>query len=182
MFGCSRKRRGFTLVELLIVIIIIGILAGVMMLAAGSATDKAEATKIVNNLRMLKSAAFLRYAEVGSWDKIQYDDNGEKLDAGPLAQWLAKHYMGVTLSAVDNGNGLNFPYQINGLTNGATYITASVILPLLYNDSGRLSGVKKAILTLLNNGVPLFADRIGQAVFNNNNRVANYASMRIASK
>ena len=37
----KRKNKAFTLVELLIVIIIIGILAGMMMLSTGSATDKA---------------------------------------------------------------------------------------------------------------------------------------------
>ena len=58
-----KMRKGFTLVELLIVIVIIGILAAAMLLSSGSATASAEASNIVNNLRSLKSASVMFYAD-----------------------------------------------------------------------------------------------------------------------
>lgn len=59
----SMKRKGFTLVELLIVIVIIGILAGAMMMLMGSSTDKAEATKIISDLRVMKGGVLQYYAD-----------------------------------------------------------------------------------------------------------------------
>jgi general secretion pathway protein G len=50
-------------VELLIVIVIIGILAAAMMLSSGSATAAAEASNIISDLRTMKAAALMFYAD-----------------------------------------------------------------------------------------------------------------------
>jgi len=90
------KRQGFTLVELLIVIIVIGILAGGMMLASGSATDSAKASTLISELRNAKAAGIMFLGDttqmdwatvVGSWTTLQtvgdsfdqYMDNVDKV-------------------------------------------------------------------------------------------------------
>ncbi|NLD04278.1 MAG: prepilin-type N-terminal cleavage/methylation domain-containing protein [Synergistaceae bacterium] len=63
----STKKRAFTLVELLIVVIIIGILAGMMLLSAGAATDAAKAARIISDIKTMRSVAVLYKADHGDW-------------------------------------------------------------------------------------------------------------------
>lgn len=66
------KRKGFTLVELLIVIVVIGILSAMMMLSSTEAVTSARASNIVSNLRNFKTAAMAMYV-----DYLDTMDKGE---------------------------------------------------------------------------------------------------------
>lgn len=55
------KRKGFTLVELLIVVAIIAALAVMMMMSATGSVSDAEVSAIMANLRSLKTAALSEY-------------------------------------------------------------------------------------------------------------------------
>jgi len=83
-------RKGFTLVELLIVIIIIGILAGAMMLVAGTSRDAAEASKIISDLRNVKAAALMWLTEnPAGYDDEDWTNLGD-VDPTPLNKYLDK--------------------------------------------------------------------------------------------
>lgn len=79
-------RKGFTLVELLIVIIIIGILAGAMMLVAGTSRDAAEASKIISDLRTVKSATLMWLTENPSASSGEWE--GLETNPDPLNKYL----------------------------------------------------------------------------------------------
>ena len=61
----KRTRKGFTLVELLIVIAIMGVLAAMVSISAGSSTASARAATIYNNIRSIKMAGMMYQVQKG---------------------------------------------------------------------------------------------------------------------
>jgi general secretion pathway protein G len=89
----DRKRKGFTLVELLIVIVIIGILAGSMLLVVGPARERARASRIVSDMRSLKVAAVMYY----------HDNNHFPPEGKPEDSFLQAYFGGRQVPASGEG-------------------------------------------------------------------------------
>ncbi len=59
----KKKHEGFTLVEILIVVLILGVLAGSMLLSSGKSVAAAKANKIIADMTVIKDAVLAYYME-----------------------------------------------------------------------------------------------------------------------
>ncbi len=99
----SAVRRGFTLVELLVVITIIGILIGLLLPAVQSAREAARRTQCSNNIRQLALAA------------LQHETANRSLPSGGWGWgWVGDPDHGYGLGSPAVGSSASCRISING--------------------------------------------------------------------
>ncbi len=69
---------GFTLVELLVVVIILGILAAIVVFSVRGITDEGETAACSADLHMLMTAQETNFAQTGTWaqSQVELQSNG----------------------------------------------------------------------------------------------------------
>jgi len=79
-----RNQRGFTLVELMIVVIIVGILAAVAIPMYQGATERAKASEAVAALGTIRGAMRVYFAEHGTYVNANFTDGDQVTNGGVL--------------------------------------------------------------------------------------------------
>lgn len=122
----NSKRKGFTLVELLIVIVVIGVLSAMMMLSSTEAVSSAKAADIVSDLRNLKTAALAYYAD--NLDTVDATTPAFDLDTigkvdgtndkrKPILKYMNNDDIDAGYEFTDNGKEWYVKYNGTGLTS-----------------------------------------------------------------
>ena len=119
----KKARKGFTLVELLIVIGIMGILGAMGIIAGQEATSAARATAVADNLEKLATAGMMFYAEnaaeIDKTGKLKADDS-TVVNATALAAGINAYLKTENAIADTAGNNTYFA-TVDGSDASATW-------------------------------------------------------------
>lgn len=124
-----RARKGFTLIELVVVIAILGILAGIAIPRFMDSIEIARGAKLLADLRSIESAGTVYYTKNGKYPLVTTDDQHKKDSLDFIKEYFGSWPLSTGGYAIVQGyNGVNYRYN---LSNG------SIPYEYAYNSQGK---------------------------------------------
>jgi len=128
MMTRHRLQQGFTLIELMIVVAIIGILSAIAIPMYGDYTSRTHAAATVNDLQPYELAVALCVAKRGNVTGCDAGTNGIPVPAGPLTSGFASQ-----------------PTIQNGVITGVSTATSTSGAPLTFTATPAIGGNSTAM-------------------------------------
>lgn len=116
----NRSNKGFTLVEIMIVVVIIGLLAAMAIPAFQKVRAASQQKTILNNLRQLNAAAQQYYLENGVSTAAYTSLVGPTLYIKQIQTVAGEDYTALTFNQTDTELSINAP-NLGGTTTVVSY-------------------------------------------------------------
>jgi general secretion pathway protein G len=157
-------RKGFTLVELIVVIAIIAVLAAVVAPNAFKAVEKAKISGVVADYTAIKTATMAYYGDCGGWPTSLTNLttttsacdawDGPYLEKTPVARWSGSTYTLTTTTAASPSNlfGTNAAERYLTVTNvpaGAAFLAIDKAIDGTANNTSGYFQVESSNATFL---------------------------------
>ena len=108
-------KQGFTLLEMVIVVAIVALLAGILVPVAFNQVDDAEQARTMADIRQISSAMLLFRSDTGQWPsatvKMLYGDGNAATDETKFDTATAEHLRNPLRDNSDSVNGWEGPYM-----------------------------------------------------------------------
>lgn len=137
LIGSGNRGRGFTLIEILIVIAIIAILASVILVGLGPTQREGRDSRRISDLAEVQNALELYYnhcgwypgggsGDCGAWSATGGESGGAAAYTAMVAEVEATTEIGITQLPVDPTNSGNLVYQYESVTPNSYTLAATL--------------------------------------------------------